>query len=302
MDVISPPFFNQLKRLLRYDLVGFMIASRIPNLLIIGATQYLTAIFLVQDFPAKYDQIRSLGFFMMIFSTLLIAAGGYIINDYYDQKIDMINRPKKVVVGILFRRRLAMLAHFLLTVGGISLGFYIDIKIGVVHAFSAFGLWYYSNSLRRLPLMGNLLIAFLTSLTLLLVSVYLERNDILVYIYSLFSMAIILIREIIKDIEDVKGESAAGCQSIPVIWGIRGAKIFIYLISVVSASFLLSFLVSIENWLVRWYFLALCPLFLWFIYKLARADRQKEFVLLRNFTNLIIFSGLLSMIMIKPWL
>lgn len=287
---------------LKYDLWGFLLASRVPNLLIIGTTQYLTAIFLVRDYPGKMDRIISPGFFLMVLSTVMIAAGGYIINDYYDQKIDMINRPDKVVVGVLFRRRLAMLAHFLLTVGGIGLGFYLNVKVGAIHVLSGFGLWYYSNFLRRLALIGNMLIAFITSLTLLVVTVYLGKNETMVYTYSLFAMTIILIREVIKDIEDVKGESAVGCQSIPVIWGIRGAKIFIYLVALASAGQLIVFLVKIENQVVIWYFLLMIPLFAWFIYKLAQADRQSEYASLRKFTNLIIFSGLISMIMNKIWL
>lgn len=289
-------------RLLKYDFIGFLKASRIPNLIIIGATQYLTAIFLVNDYPGKGPAILSIGFFLMVCSTVMIAAGGYIINDYFDQKIDMINRPDRVIVGVTFRRRLAILAHIFLTFAGISLGFYLDIKIGVIHIFSSFCLWYYSNSLRRITLFGNLIIAFLTSLTLLVVIVYLGRNETLVYLYSLFAMAIILIREVIKDIEDVKGESAAGCLSIPVIWGIRGAKIFIYLVAISSAGILISFLITVENWVVIGYFSLLLPLFLWFIYKLVIADRQRDYKLLITVTNIIIFTGLLSMIMIKPWL
>ncbi|MEQ8581117.1 MAG: geranylgeranylglycerol-phosphate geranylgeranyltransferase [Marinoscillum sp.] len=291
-----------MKRLIRYDFVGFLIASRIPNLIVIGATQYLTAFFLVSDYPNKLQQITGLGFFGMVVSTVMIAAGGYIINDYYDQKIDMINRPQKVVVGTMFRRRLAMLAHFLLTIGGIGLGFYLDIKIGVLHIVSSFFLWYYSNYLRRITLIGNVIIAMLTGLTLLIVTVYLERNEVLVYIYSLFAMAIILIREVLKDIEDVKGDATFGCQSIPVIFGIRGAKLFIYLVCLGSAGLLVSFLITTDIWLVRYYFLGLVPIFLWFIYRLVMADRQKEFNSLVRFTNLIILSGLVSMILIKTWI
>ncbi|MEQ8554238.1 MAG: geranylgeranylglycerol-phosphate geranylgeranyltransferase [Cyclobacteriaceae bacterium] len=291
-----------MKRLIRYDFVGFLIASRIPNLLIIGATQYLTAVFLVKDYAAKTGQITNLGFFMMVTSTVMIAAGGYIINDYYDQKIDMINRPDKVVVGTMFRRRFAMLAHLMLTAGAIGIGFYLNIKVGVVHIISSFLLWYYSNELRRITLLGNLVISFLTGLTLLMVCVYLERNEILVYIYSLFAMAITLIREVLKDIEDVKGDSAFGCESLPVIFGIRGAKVFIYLVAGVSTGFLVSFLFAIDNWLVRYYFLLLLPVFIWFIYKVITADRQREYQSLIRFTDLIILSGLISMIFVKTWI
>jgi 4-hydroxybenzoate polyprenyltransferase len=287
-----------LIRLIKYDFPGFLLASRIPNLLIIACTQYLTIIYLVADFHNKKITLTSFDFFLLVASTLMIAAGGYIINDYYDQKIDMINRPDKVIVGTLFRRRLAMAAHFALSLTGITLGFYIKIEIGVIHLFSTFSLWYYSNSLRRLPIIGNLIVAFMSGLTLLLVPVYLGKNEPIVYVYAIFAMTIILIREVIKDIEDVKGDATFGCQSVPVIWGIRGAKILIYLIILGGIFFLISFLILINNWIVRYYFIGLLPIFIWFVYKLANADRKIEYEELRSFTNLIIFTGLISMLFI----
>ncbi len=285
-------------RLLTTDLPGFIKASRIPSLLIISATQVFTALFLVTDFSNKHAIIYSFDFVLLIISTLMIAAGGFIINDYYDQKIDMINRPKKVVVGTKFRRRLAMLSHSLLSVTGIAIGLWLDIRIGAVHIFSTFGLWYYSNHLRRLPIIGNMTISFLTSLTLLIVAVFFRRHEPLVYIYGLFAFLTVFVREIIKDIEDVKGEAAAGCQTIPVVWGIRGAKIFIYLVIAFGGSFLLSFLLTTDSLLVRYYFLLLIPVFGWFIYKLAHSDRQQHYIHLRMITNLIILSGLISMLLI----
>jgi len=290
-----------VRRIIRYDLVGFLQASRIPNLFIIGATQYLTLAFLTYSFPEKRDIILSLDFLILTMSTVFIAAGGYIINDYYDQKIDLINRPNKVVVGTKMRRRIAMLAHFLLSITGILLGFYLDIKIGAIHIFSSFCLWYYSNFLRRLPLIGNLVISFLTSLTILIVAVYIERNEILIFIYSAFGFSIVLIREVIKDIEDFKGDAAYGVQSIPVLWGIRSAKAFIYMVIMASMAFLVTFIIRLDNWLVTYYFLGLFPLFMWFVYKLYHADRKIHFRLLRNFANLIIFTGLISMLIIKRW-
>ena len=287
-----------MRRIIKYDAVGFLKASRIPNLLIIASTQYLTLAFLVSEFNQKFTIFTSLGFFLMVASTLCIAAGGYIINDYYDQKIDMINRPEKVIVGTLFRRRLAMVAHLLLTLFGIGLGFYIKPAVGIVHLFSSFSLWHYSNSLRRLPIIGNLTIALMSGMALLLIPVYLGRNEVLVYTYAVLAMSIILIREVIKDIEDVKGDATFGCQSIPVVWGIRGAKFFIYVVILGSGSFLLMFLVLINNPYVLYYFASLMPLFGWFVYKLARADRQKEYKQLTYFTNLIIFTGLISMFFI----
>ncbi|MBR07322.1 MAG: hypothetical protein CMP48_06500, partial [Rickettsiales bacterium] len=101
--------------------------------------------------------------------------------------------------------------------------------------------------------------------------------------------------------EDVKGDSKFGIESLPVIFGIRGAKAFIYLAIGISGAFLISFLITIDIWLVRYYFVGLLPIFLWFIYKLIYADRQKDYQRLIRFTNFIILSGLISMILLKSW-
>ena len=289
-----------MKRLF-HDIISFLKASRIPNLLVIGSAQYLAAIFLVSEYPDKYSNLTSFRFFILVVSTVMIAAGGYIINDYYDQKIDLVNRPHKVVVGTKLRRRKALFSHFLLTLGGISLGFMLDIKIGAIHILSSFFLWYYSNSLRRITLIGNIVIAFLTGITLLMVVVFLERSEVLIYAYALFAMAIVLIREVIKDMEDVKGDERFGIESIPVIFGIRGAKWFIYLVSIGSAGLLMYYLIKIDNWVVRFYFTALLPVFIYFLYRLIIADRQIHYKNLVRFTNVIIISGLISMILTKSW-
>lgn len=235
---------------------------------------------------------------MMVISTLLIAAGGYIINDYYDQKIDMINRPKEVVVGTKLRRRLAIASHFLLSIVGITLGFFVKLEIGIIHMLSSFFLWYYSNSLRRIPVIGNLVIAVMAGLALIIVPVYLGRNEPMVFAYAVFAATIILIREVIKDMEDVKGDSTFGAQSIPVVWGIRGAKTFIYIVIAAGTIALISFLFLVKSWNVRYYFMALSPFFLWFCYRLALADKQRDYGWLIGFTNLIIFTGLISMLII----
>lgn len=281
-----------VKKLLT-NLYGFLKASRIPNLLIIAATQSMVAVHLLNR---SYDEVLSFQFFLFLGSTLLIAAAGYIINDYYDQKIDMVNRPERVVVGVLLKRRLALVSHFLLSLVGISLGFFLDKWVGTIHIISSVSLWSYSNHFRRQPFIGNLIIGAMTGLTVVIVSVYFRQYDSLVIVYTFFAGTVTLIREIIKDIEDVKGESAFGCKTVPVIWGIRGAKWVIYTVSLAGFLFLLAFLIRTGDPRLWLYFGILSPLYLWFIYRLVWADKQKEYVFLHRFCNAIIFSGIVSII------
>ena len=271
-------------------LFGFLKASRIPNLLIIGGTQLATAYFLL-DQP-----VLDLRLLMLVISTMMIAAGGYIINDYYDQKIDMVNRPEKVVIGVDVRRRPALLAHGVSSIAGILLGLWVSLSVGLVHIFSASLLWYYSNYLRRLPLVGNMAISLLSGLSILIVLVYYRSIHQIAFIYAFFAFLMVLIREVLKDIEDVRGDSAFGVVTVPVIWGIRGAKVIIYLVVLSGSALLVYFLIIQHNQILRFYFLGLSPLFLWFLYSLARADTQKEYHRLHLFRDTIVFSGLFSIL------
>lgn len=277
------------------DITGFLIASRIPNLLIIAFTQFATARFLIR---VEDEQIFTLRFLLLLLSTGMIGAGGYIINDYFDQKIDMINRPKKVVVGPDLRRRLALFSHVMLSMGGIVLGFIIDPFIGLIHIFSTGALWTYSGVIKRVLLLSTLTISFLTILTILLVMVFYKEPSLLAMVYALFGCAAIFVRETLKDIISAKGEQVFGIQSVPIVWGIRGAKLVIYLICFAGISLLIFYLLSIPNWTVRVFFMGLVPFILWFLYKLIRADKIKDFKHLKLFIDLIIVGGLISMLLL----
>ncbi len=237
-------------------------------------------------------------FILFILSTGMIGAAGYIINDYFDQKIDMVNRPNSVVVGTTLRRRLALFAHVVLTISGIGIGFMIDPIIGAVHIFSAGALWTYSAVLKRWILLGTLTISFLTSLTLLLVMIYFKEFSLLVVAYAMFGCVTIFIRESIKDIISAKGEGQFGYQSVPIVWGIRGAKTFIYLAGLAGVGMLSYYLWSIPNWNLRYFFFSVFLIILWMAYKLTKADKIKDFKTLKNYVDGIILAGLISVTLI----
>lgn len=275
--------------------LGLLMASRVPNLIIIGLTQFITAYYLL-DKPLW--MLLKANFLLFILSTGMIGAAGYIINDYFDQKIDMINRPSKVIVGTTFRRRLALFSHLMLTIIGIGLGFLVDPAIGAVHIFSAGALWTYSVALKRWVLLGTLTIAFLGCLTLLLVMIYFRELSLLVVAYASFGCVTIFIRESLKDIVSAKGEVQFGIQSVPIVWGIRGAKLIIFLAGVAGVGLLSFYLWSIQNWHVRYFFFGVLIFIFWVAFKLAKADRMQDFKAIKIYIDVLIVTGLVSTILI----
>jgi 4-hydroxybenzoate polyprenyltransferase len=125
-----------------------------------------------------------------VLSTLFIAASGYIINDYYDIKIDLINKPHRVVIGRYIKRRWAMVINQIFNVAGLLLGLLVGKKVFLVNLLAVFCLWLYSNQLKRLPFWGNLMIAILTGFSLLVLAVHYPGHQREVWIYAIFSFEI----------------------------------------------------------------------------------------------------------------
>lgn len=149
---------------------SFFKVTRFGNLVIIGFAQYFTSALLI-DRQTIYD-FRLL---LLSTATVFIAAAGYIINDYYDVKIDYINKPDRVVIGKSITRRYAIMFHVVLSILGILIGLFLSWRIAAVNILSVFLLWFYSNNLKRLPLSAILPLPYLRHLPFMLSMFYTER-------------------------------------------------------------------------------------------------------------------------------
>lgn len=278
-----------------FSLSGFLKLIRFPNLVIIVFTQYMAAVFLVGKEGEGLQYLFDPHLFNLVVSTVLIAAAGYIINDYYDVKIDFINKPDRVVVGKVLKRRTAMVLHTAFNFIGVFIALTLSWKIGLLCFASAFMLWLYSNQLKRLPLVGNACVGLLTGAALFLVGVYYQQHVYLVNIYAFFAFSITLIREIIKDIEDQKGDADFGCLTLPVLLGLRRTKWVLYFL-IACFVFIMFFLAHrLGNTTLTVYFLLLVVPVGYFVYYLVKADTVKHFTYLSNFCKIIMLSGVLSM-------
>lgn len=276
-----------------FTLRGLIRLTRFWNLVIIGLAQYFAAGFLI-DRATLYD----VKLFLLSISTILIAAAGYIINDYYDVKIDLINKPDRVVIGKSIARRFAILFHTALSFSGVGIGFLINWRIGVINFLSAFLLWLYSNYLKRQPFVGNLTVALLTGLSIELINVLYGVGNPLVTIYALFAFFMTIIREIIKDMEDLKGDTSFGCKTLPIVWGIRKTKILIYILMIIFIAGVVAlnqvYVGLPMNYFVIFLFVPIGLLFV----RLLRADTVRDFDLLSQWCKVIMLLGILTMVFV----
>lgn len=267
--------------------------ARFWNLVILGLAQYCTAYFLIGAHTVVDWRLL-----LLAVSTMMIAAAGYMINDYYDIKIDLINKPERVVIGKRISRRYALFFHTALSISGIGIGLLLSWQIAVINFFSAFLLWLYSNNLKRQPFIGNFSIGLLTALSILVVNLLYPPFNTHILIYALFAMAMTLVREIIKDMEDWKGDNTFGCRTLPIIWGIRKTKILLYILLGLFAILVLV-INQIYVGLPIYYFIFF--LFIpmgYLLIRLIRADTIRDFARLSSLCKLILVLGIVSMALV----
>ena len=264
--------------------------TRAWNLIILAAAQYAAAGFLI-----GVDKLADPWLVVLVVSTGLVAASGYVINDYFDIKIDLINKPDRVLVGTELSRRKAIALHSFLAGAGVLAGLLVDWKLALINGFSATLLWWYSARLKREAFFGNLAIALLTGLSLLVLYVLYPDAGRAVGYYAVFAFSVTMVREAVKDMEDVRGDQAFGCRTLPIVWGIAKTKFY-------TASLVLLLLGAIVLVHVRFmplpvpYFLAMIFLPLgFFTWRLMRADTIREYERLSRWCKYIMLLGIASM-------
>ncbi len=279
-------------------LSGFLRLIRIQNLVIVAITQVFARIFLIGP-REEWKRILSDPFFyLIVLSTLFIAAAGYIINDYFDIKIDIVNKPKRVIIGRYLKRRMAIGTHQLLNVLGVLCGLVVSYKVALVNIFSVSLLWLYSERYKRQLLIGNVAVSLLTALSLLILSVEYPRNHKLVFIYAVFAFFISLIREIVKDIEDRRGDAAHGCRTLPIVLGVRKTKQVLYVLIVLFAFVLIIWSQYLDNPVLKISFGLLTLPLAWLLFRLRKAHTRRDFGSVSTICKLIMLIGLLTMILI----
>lgn len=201
----------------------FLRLIRFNNLIIISLTQLFAYYFLTPSITLR--DIIAPQFLLLLTSTFLVAAAGYIINDYMDVMLDLVNKPDKVIVGKTISRRWAMLLHFSMNFIAFLIALQLSNTIALSVFLSAMALWIYSQLLKKNYLVGNLMVASLSSFTLWIIYFFDHRVMINgIWVYSAFAFFTTLIREIIKDTEDMRGDAKFKCKTLPIVLGVRKTK------------------------------------------------------------------------------
>ena len=268
--------------------------TRLYNLIIIALCQLLLSANI--ENISYVTLLTSWQFILVVTSTLMIAAGGNVINDYYDVKIDYINKPEEVVVGKSISRRTTILLHALLSYGGILIALFISWKLALADVLIVILLWYYSKRLKCTPLYGNLVVGVLTAMVVMVLPMYFDNLKGTYWAYAYFAFLITVIRELTKDLEDIRGDLKFDCSTFPKKQGLRKSIKLLVLLEII---FLVSVIISIYFVELRLKIYSLVLLILptlFLIYKSIKSKHEKDFSILSFLDKIIILFGLFASI------
>jgi len=229
-------------------IIAFLSLIRLQNLFIVALCQYFIRFAFTKTF-LPFPALNDLEFFFFVFTTISIAASGYIINDIYDVETDKINKSGKLIIGEIIKVETAIIFYFLLNTIALFSGIYLAIIIGkplysLIFVYCIFFLWRYSRSMKKAFLIGNLHVGILTALVLIntalfdiIPNIHFPGNESgrmilkIILVYSLFSFFLTLIREFVKDIEDKEGDMAINAKTLVIVLGVKKTKFIIFCLS-----------------------------------------------------------------------
>lgn len=203
--------------------------TRPLNLFFVILAQVLCSFFIL-------DSPISTALIILFSGTFLITAAGYIINDYFDIKADAINKPKQVYIGRDISRRKALLSVFILNVSALGLSLFLPRAITYAFLIVIFLLWLYSYLFKRSFLIGNLLVASMAGFSIWILGYFESNLSVLLLAFVFFAFITNLIREIIKDCEDVKGDILLKSKTLPIVLGIQGTRFIILSLNIIFLS------------------------------------------------------------------
>lgn len=286
-------------------LLNVLKLIRSSNLLIISITQVFAYYFLNPS--VTFQKMLEADFIVLLSCTFLVAAAGYIINDYMDVMLDLVNKPDKVIVGKKISRRWAMFLHFLMNLTAFIMAYSLSKKVALLVLGCMISLWIYSQLLKKTYLSGNILVAFLTASTLWILLLFNEDvSQTGIWVYSIFAFGTTLIREIIKDTEDLRGDAQFKCKTLPIVLGIRKTKEVLFVMHIILTALTLaycSFFAVLSNssqqiyvmFLVYMLVLVVSPM-LAMAWLIRVADVKKDFSRLSTLSKIIMLTGILSMV------
>ncbi|WCO01238.1 geranylgeranylglycerol-phosphate geranylgeranyltransferase [Psychroserpens ponticola] len=269
------------------------------NILVIVIAQYLASVYiLAHDKPLK-RVLLDLNLLMLVLASAATIAAGYIINNFYDSEKDLINRPNKSKLDRLVSQNTKLSFYFVLNFTAVVMASYVSFNAVLFFSVYIFGIWFYSHKLKKLPFVGNLTSAILTITPFFAIFLYYKNFETVIFVHAIFLFLIISMRELTKDLENMKGDLLLGYKTIPVVYGEKTSKLMLTILVLLTSVpiYLLLNRYDVGHMYLFFYFSVI--LLLIFLLLLWKSNTKTHYLILHNILKFIILAGVFCIVLIN---
>jgi 4-hydroxybenzoate polyprenyltransferase len=268
------------------------------NILVVVIAQYLASVYIFANHIPVKSVLLDVNLLMLVLASSATIAAGYIINNFYDSEKDLINRPQKTMLDRLVSQNTKLSFYFVLNFLALVFASYVSFKAVVFFALYIFAIWFYSHRLKKQPMVGNVVSAVLTVTPFFAIFIYYRNFELVVFGHAIFLFLLVSMRELIKDLENIKGDLALNYRTVPVVHGEKVTKLMLSIVAVLTivTSVVLILYFDIGH---MYYFFYLCIiLLLIFLLVLWKSKKKTHYLLLHNMLKFIILAGVFSILLI----
>jgi len=268
------------------------------NILVIVIAQYLTSIYILAHDKSLSEVVFDLNLLMLVLASSATIASGYIINNFYDSEKDLINRPEKSMLDRLVSQNTKLVFYFVLNFIAVIFASYVSFKAVIFFSIYIFGIWFYSHKLKKLPIVGNITSAILTIIPFFAVFIYYKNFETVIFAHAMFLFLILSMRELTKDLENIKGDLALNYKTIPIVYGEKTSKIMLTILSLLTLipAYFLIFKFNIGR--MNYFFYLSIVLLILFIVLIQKSQTKTQYLILHNILKFIIVAGVFSIVLI----
>ena len=292
--------FTKVQKQLILKLFSMFVVVRGFNLAMIVVAQYVTAIFIMAPNQSLSEVLLDRTLFALILASVAAIASGYIINNFYDSEKDSINRPQQVSVEKMVSQNTKLILYFILNISVIIAASYVSFRAVLFFSLYIFAIWFYSHKIKRRPVVGNLTSAILTITPFFAIFLYYKNFSSLIFVFGFYLFLVLSMRELIKDLQNLKGDLLQNYKTIPVVYGEKYAKLMIIVLVVCNVSVTIFLLKSYALERMDYFFYTSISLLFVVLLLLPKAQSRHQYSRIHILLKLLVLLGVFSIVLLNP--
>jgi 4-hydroxybenzoate polyprenyltransferase len=265
---------------------------------VIVIAQYLASVYIFAPDKTIKAVLFDPNLLMLVLASSATIAAGYIINNFYDSEKDLINKPTKTMLDRLVSQNTKLSFYFVLNFLAVVFASYVSFKAVIFFALYIFAIWFYSHRLKKQPMTGNIVSALLTVTPFFAIFIYYQNFELVVFAHAIFLFLLVSMRELTKDLENIKGDLALNYRTVPVVYGEKVSKIMLTAVAVLTIISAVILILFFKIGYMYYFFYLSIILLLAYLILLLKSNKKTHYLILHNILKFIIFAGVFSILLI----